>query len=83
MSASGQLPERVESLNLNEQSEKSTSEKDYVYVDKNMETPKTEPVPEYSPCSDTLSISTTEKWEKELLQDPKVFIVPKTLRVKC
>lgn len=29
--------------------------------------------PRYSPRSTTVSVSTTEQWEKELMQDPKVF----------
>ena len=28
--------------------------------------------PQYSPCSSTISISTAEQWEKELMEDPKV-----------
>ncbi|KAK4693913.1 bleomycin hydrolase, partial [Lecanoromycetidae sp. Uapishka_2] len=71
MSSPEQLAERVETLNANDQSGKTSPEKDYIYVNKNMETPTTETLPEYSPCSETLSISTTEKWEKELMQDPK------------
>jgi len=77
MSASEQLPGRVEALNVNEKDEKITPEKDdYVYVNKNMETPQTEAIPDYSPCSETISISTTEKWEKQLMQDPKVSFRP-------
>ena len=72
MPATEQLHERIDSLNVNEKDGKITP--DYVYVDKNMETPQNETLPEYSPCSETLSISKTEEWKELLLQDPKVDV---------
>jgi hypothetical protein len=75
MPESEELPKRVESLNVKDREGKTTpeKEKDYVYVDRNMETLQIESAPEYSPCSETISISKTEQWEEELMQDPKVY----------
>ena len=56
----------------------SPTEKDYVYVKSDMETPPTPdsindlPSTAWEP---TLSINTAEQWEKELLQDPKVSLL--------
>lgn len=53
---------------------KKTSEKDYVYVDgDNMQTPPSTSGSEGSESySETISIASTEQWEKELMEDPKV-----------
>ena len=56
------LLERLRALEVKES--RVESEKDYVYLDD-----QKIPQKEYSP---TVSISTTEQWEKELLDDPKV-----------
>lgn len=56
------LLERLRALEVRES--RVESEKDYVYLD-DQKTPQKS----YSP---TVSISTTEQWEKELLDDPKV-----------
>ena len=69
-----QLVERLEALD-----KQGSPEKDYVYVKNDMETPRTpdsaSELPETT-WEPTLSISTTEHWEKELLQDPKVAPTP-------
>ena len=62
------LAERLEALEVKES--KQEAERDYVYIEKDMEQPSS------SPCSPTVSISTAEKWEKELMEDPKVFLSP-------
>ena len=47
----------------------------YVYVDGNMETPPSSSGSEqYDVCSETVSFSKAEEWEKELMEDPKVRI---------
>ena len=53
---------------------KKTSEKDYVYVDgENMQTPPSTSGSEgYEPYSETVNIASAERWEKELMEDPKV-----------
>lgn len=69
-----QLAQRLEALDV-----QTPSEKDYVYVRGDMETPRT---PDSAnelhskAWEPTLSISTAEQWEKELLQDPKVSLIP-------
>lgn len=68
-----QLAERLEALDNH-----APPEKDYVYVKNNMETPRTPDSANDLPSTTwepTLSISTTEHWEKELLQDPKVCFI--------
>ena len=65
-----QLVERLEALDVH-----TPTEKDYVYVKTDMETPRTPDSANDLPSTlwePTLSISTAEQWEKELLQDPKV-----------
>ena len=43
----------------------------YVYVDSNMETPPSSSGSEqYDVCSETVSFSKAEEWEKELMEDP-------------
>ena len=70
-----QLVERLEALH-----KQDPAEKDYVYVKNDMETPRTPDSVNELPSTawePTLAIRTTEQWEKELLQDPKVcFILP-------
>ena len=56
------LLERLRALEVKES--RVESEKDYVYLDDHKI-----PQKDYSP---SVSISTTEQWEKELLDDPKV-----------
>ena len=65
-----QLAQRLEELDV-----QSPKEKGYVYVKNDMETPRTPDSANELPSTawePTLSISTAEHWEKELLQDPKV-----------
>ena len=62
-----ELEERVRALEL--QRMRKEPEKDYVYV---QEEDGDEPTISIS-SSPTVSISTTEQWEKELMQDPKVY----------
>lgn len=75
MPTSEQLAGRFEDLHIKD-SNKEGSEKEYVYIDGEMET-----TPQsangnmnYGPCEATISISTMEQWEKELLEDPKVCL---------
>lgn len=66
-----QLVQRLEALPPSEK------ERDYVYVKSDMETPRTPESYNELPSTawePTLSISTAEHWEKELLQDPKVSL---------
>lgn len=79
------LSERVRVLGL-EHADKAELEGEFVYVaeDKRMLPSLATDVsrclrllmdceaPRYSPRSTTVSISTAEQWEKELMQDPKV-----------
>ncbi len=47
--------------------------KDYVYIQSpDTLTCDSQPAPPYSPTSRTVNVATSEQWEKELLQDPKV-----------
>lgn len=65
-----QLAQRLEALD-----NQNPPEKDYVYVKRDMETPRTPDSANELPSTawePTVSISTAEHWEKELLQDPKV-----------
>lgn len=62
-----ELEERIRALEV--QKAKQEPEKDYVYVQGENNNEPTEPI---SP-SPTISINTTEQWEKELMQDPKVI----------
>lgn len=68
-----QLAERLEALHT-----QPSAEKDYVYVKNDMETPRTPDSANDLPSTTwepTLSITTAEQWEKELLQDPKVQFI--------
>ncbi|KAI4134845.1 MAG: hypothetical protein LQ347_001184 [Umbilicaria vellea] len=56
------LAERLRAMEAKES--RNELEKGYVYIDGQQP-------PQYSPCSTTVSISTAEQWEKELMQDPK------------
>lgn len=58
-----ELEERIRALEL--EKERREPEKDYVYVQE-------EESDEPTGCSTSLSIRTTEQWEKELMHDPKV-----------
>ena len=74
-----QLAQRLEALDLH-----APAEKDYVYVKRDMETPRTPDSANELPSTawePTISISTAEKWEKELLQDPKVPWFPTYLMI--
>ena len=69
-----QLVQRLEALPPSEKEK----ERDYVYVRNDMETPRTPDSYNELPSTTwqpTLSISTAERWEKELLQDPKVSLI--------
>lgn len=76
---SEQLAGRFEDLDIKD-SNKEGSEKEYVYVVGEMETPpqSADGNPTYGHCEATVSISTIEQWEKELLEDPKVCLRPPT-----
>ena len=76
---SEQLAGRFEDLDIKD-SNKEGSEKEYVYVVGEMETPpqSADGNPTYGPWEATVSISTIEQWEKELLEDPKVCLRPPT-----
>ena len=68
-----QLVERLEALDVH-----APRDKDYVYVKNAMETPGTPNSANELPSTaweSTLSISTAQQWEKELLQDPKACLV--------
>ena len=73
MPKSEQLAGRFEDLAITD-NKKESSEKEYVYVHDHMETPprSADDAPNYGPCEATVSVSTMEEWEKELLEDPKV-----------
>ena len=62
-----ELEERVRALEL--QRTRKEPERDYVYV---QEEESDEPT-ELISSSPTVSIDTMEQWEKELMQDPKVY----------
>ncbi|KAL6715134.1 bleomycin hydrolase [Lecanora helva] len=68
-----QLTQRLDLDALARDYGKKPAEKDYVYVDgDNMQTPPSTSGSEDSErYSDTLSIESTERWEKQLMQDPK------------
>lgn len=72
MPASEQLTKNIEDLDIKDG--KSEFEKSYVYVDDDMHTSPhpTDGAPSYGPYEATVSVSAAEKWEKELLEDPKV-----------
>lgn len=72
MPASEQLARNIEDLDIKDG--KSEFEKSYVYIDGNMDTlpDSADGAPSYGPYEATVSISAAEKWEKELLEDPKV-----------
>ena len=75
-----QLVQRLEALPPSEKEKEKEKEKerDYVYVRNDMETPRTPDSYNELPSTTwepTLSISTAERWEKELLQDPKVSLI--------
>ena len=75
-----QLAERLEALDV-----QGPPEKGYVYVKNDMETPRTPDSVNELPSTvwePTLSISTAEHWEKELLQDPKVCPILSNLIVQ-
>jgi len=81
VSSSTDMPDTIEQLiakldltALAKDYGKKTSEKDYVYVDgDNMQTPPSTSGSEGSESySETISIASTEQWEKELMEDPKV-----------
>lgn len=51
---------------------KPSLDKDYVYIkDRSSDKMSAPAQPDYKPYSATVSISATEQWEKELLEDPK------------
>ena len=75
-----QLAQRLEELDV-----QSPQEKGYVYVKSDMETPRTPDSANELPSTawePTLSISTAEHWEKELLQDPKVRSILSSLLIR-
>ena len=72
MPASEQLTRNIEDLDIKDG--KSESDKSYVYIDDDMDTspPSADGAPSYGPYETTVSVNAAEKWEKELLEDPKV-----------
>ena len=81
MSSSTDMPQMIEQLaariDLNALAKdyaKKTSEKDYIYVDgDNMHTPSSSSESDgLEPYSETVNIASTEQWEKELMEDPRV-----------
>ena len=72
MPASEQLTGNIEDLDIKDG--KSEFEKSYVYIDGDMDTSpySADGTPSYAPYEATVSVSAAEKWEKELLEDPKV-----------
>ena len=58
------LVERLQAMQVKDKLRQQEVEKGYVQVDRDLP-------PAYQPMSQTVSISTTEQWEKELLEDPK------------
>lgn len=72
MPASDQLTRKIEDLDIKDG--KSESDKSYVYIDNAMDTSQrsADGAPSYGPYEATVSVSAAEKWEKELLEDPKV-----------
>ena len=72
MPGSEQLKGNIEDLDIRDG--KSESEKSYVYIDGNMDSKphSADDAPGYGPYEATVSVSAAEKWEKELLEDPKV-----------
>lgn len=82
-SSLSEMPETIEQLAgrldldaLAKDYGRKSSEKDYVYVDDgNMKTPPSSRGSEgYVPFSETVFVSKAEEWEKELMEDPKVYI---------
>ena len=82
-SSLSEMPENIEQLAgrldldaLAKDYGRKSSEKDYVYVDgSNMKTPPSSRGSEgYERFSETVSVSKAEQWEKELMEDPKVYI---------
>lgn len=69
-----QLAERLDLNALVKDYGRKTAEKDYVYVDgENMQTPPSSSGSETCErYSKALSIESTEQWEKEVMEDPKV-----------
>lgn len=68
-----QLAEELKELGL--KGDGILLENDYVYVHGDMDTPQSMASSAdlvHAPWSPTIAISTAEKWEKELMQDPKV-----------
>lgn len=68
-----QLADKLQALDV-----QGPREKDYVYVKSDMETPRTPDSATELPATawePTISISTTEHWEKELLHNPKVSLI--------
>lgn len=72
MPASEQLTRNIEDLDIKDG--KSESDKSYVYIDDDMDRSphSADGAPSYGPYEATVSVSAAEKWEKELLEDPKV-----------
>ncbi len=62
---------------------RKSSEKDYIYLDGGiMKTPPSSRGSDgYEPYSETVSVSKAEQWEKELMEDPKVYIA--ALALQC
>lgn len=77
-----QLAERLEALDV-----QSPSDKDYIYIKNDMETPRTPDSANdmsSTPREPTLSIRTAEHWEKLVLQDPKVrLMLPSNSNGQC
>lgn len=64
------FPERL--LVMDVQKDKPRLDRDYVYIrDRPPDKMSQQAEPKHQPYSSTVSISTTEQWEKELMEDPK------------
>ena len=72
-----ELEERIRALEV--QKARKEPEKDYVYVQEG----EGDEQSEACSSSPTISINTTEQWEKELMQDPKVFRHLSSLKFPC
>ena len=72
MPVSEQLTRNIEDLDIKDG--KSESDKSYVYIDDDMDTSphSADGAPSYGPYEATVSVTAAQKWEKELLEDPKV-----------
>ena len=83
---SAQLAERLQALEFQDP-DNTEADMDFVHVEEDkrkswryrkgpfLTFANESAAPQYSPRSTTLSISATKRWEKELLEDPKVPVL--------